>query len=138
MTRTFTGGCLCGSVRYVCSGEPVRTYFCHCLDCQKESGSAFIVELSMPRAAVTLTGVVTRYSRLGDSGQSVYRNSCRHCGSMVLTEYDSDPGLVGIRAGGLDDAAWVKPTAHVYWRRKQPWLGLADDLPKHAGDFPPD
>jgi hypothetical protein len=137
MIRTFDGGCLCGAVRYTCTAEPLRAYFCHCLDCQKESGAAFATELSMRRADTQLTGATRRFSRKGDSGQAVHRNFCIRCGTVVLTEFDVDPDHVGIKAGTLDDASWVQPQFHVYIHRKQPWITLTDDLPRYAGDIPP-
>jgi hypothetical protein len=91
----------------------------------------------MRRADVRISGETRRFSRNGDSGNAVHRNFCVRCGTVVLTEFDAEPEAVGIKAGTLDDASWVRPEFHVYIHRKQPWLLLADDLPKYAGDVPP-
>ena len=135
VTPPFQGGCLCGSVRYRCAANPVYAYFCHCLDCQKESGSPFVTELFVPRSAVELTGKTSRYTRTGDSGKSVYRNFCSACGTVVLTEFDVEPDNVSVKACSLDDASWVKPNFHLYIARKQPWLKLNDGLRQFNGDF---
>jgi hypothetical protein len=54
------GGCLCGSVPYACTAEPVYAYFCRCLDCQKDSGSTFVTELHVPRSSIRMTGKTSR------------------------------------------------------------------------------
>ena len=135
MTPPFQGGCLCGSVRYVCAANPIYAYFCHCLDCQKESGSPFVTELYVPRSSVELTGKTSRYTRTGDSGKSVHRNFCSSCGTVVLTEFDVEPDNVSVKACSLDDPSWVTPNFHLYITRRQPWLKLNDGLPQFDGDF---
>jgi hypothetical protein len=135
VTPTLQGGCLCGSVRYSCAAKPVYAYFCHCLDCQKESGSPFVTELYVPRSSVVLTGKTSRYTRTGDSGKSVHRNFCSSCGTVVLTEFDVEPDNVSVKACSLDDPSWVTPNFHLYVRRKQPWLKLNDGLQQFDGDF---
>ena len=70
MATRFTGGCMCGAIRYECSGEPVATLNCHCRECQRLTGSAFVVELFVPRSAVTITGDAKYYDEIG-------RASCR-------------------------------------------------------------
>lgn len=70
----LAGGCLCGQVRYDCSGEPLMTAVCHCPDCQKQTGTAFSVVVGVPAAALGLHGEVTIYSTTGDSGARVHRH----------------------------------------------------------------
>jgi hypothetical protein len=135
MPTTFEGGCLCGSVRYVCTAKPVHTFFCHCLDCQKESGAPFVSEVYVPRSSVKITGTMSKYTRTGDSGRSVHRNFCRSCGSVILTEFEVDPASVCVKACSLDDASWLTPDFHLYITRKQPWLKLSDGLPQFDRDF---
>src|SRR5258708_11078857 len=103
VTPTYKGGCLCGSVRYVCTAKPVYAYFCHCLDCQTESGSPFVTEGYVPRSSVELTGKTTRYTRTADSGKSVRRNFCSACGTVVLTKLHMEPDDVSLPACSLPD-----------------------------------
>jgi hypothetical protein len=131
----FKGGCLCGAVRYIVVEKPIYTYFCHCLDCQKESGSPFVSEVHIPRSSIKISGNMTKYMRTGDSGKIVSRNFCSICGSVVLTEFETDPDRVSIKACGLDDASWLVPDFHIYIKRKQSWIKLNDGLPQHDGDF---
>src|SRR5882724_11370148 len=88
MNPPFEGGCLCGAVRYVLTATPHYVYFCHCRDCQRESGSPFVTDMNIDRAALRITVPLTRYTRTGDSGQWVHRNFCTVCGTTLLTEFD--------------------------------------------------
>ena len=128
------GGCLCGAVRYRLSAKPNFVYFCHCLDCQKESGSPFVTDMEIDRTAVTITGSLTRYTRTGDSGKSIHRNFCARCGTTVLTEFDVDPKHVSIKACSLDDPSGLRPDRHLYTVRMQPWVKLNDGLTRYEHD----
>jgi hypothetical protein len=134
MTQHFEGGCLCGSVRYVLTAPPNYVYFCHCRDCQRESGSPFVTDMNVDRASLRITGPLTRYSRTGDSGRSVHRNFCTACGTTLLTEFDVDPDHVSIKACSLDDPSWVKPDRHLFTSRTQPWLEIHDTRARYEHD----
>jgi hypothetical protein len=58
MKIPFTGGCMCGAIRYECSTEPLAMGICHCRDCQRATGSAFAAALMLPRNAVTIIRIV--------------------------------------------------------------------------------
>ena len=81
----LTGGCLCGSVRYASDAEPAFVGVCHCATCQKNTGSAFSLNLAMSTSAVTMTGdsLATYEDRTGASGQPFYRAFCSRCGSPI-------------------------------------------------------
>jgi hypothetical protein len=83
MAVPFSGGCICGAVRYECLAEPVVSGFCHCRDCQRETGSAFGTTLFVPRNAVTIVGEVKYYDGKGDSGNIVSRGFCPTCGARL-------------------------------------------------------
>jgi hypothetical protein len=131
----YSGGCLCGAVRYVCAAKPVHAFFCHCRDCQKETGGPFAAEIYVPAGSVNLEGRLSRYSRIGDSGKSVHRHFCARCGSVVLTTFESAPEHVCLKACSLDDPADLKPEFHLYVSSKQPWDVIRDELPQHPRDF---
>lgn len=135
MATPFEGGCLCGSVRYVCAAKPIHTFFCHCLDCQKESGAPFVAEVYVPRSSVQIIGRLNRHTRIGDSGKPVHRNFCSSCGTVILTEFEVEPTNVCIKACSLDDPSWLTPEFHLYITRKQPWLTVGDELPRYEKDF---
>lgn len=135
MTTPFEGGCACGAVRYTGNAKPELTFFCHCLACQRESGGPFSVELFMQRNAVTIDGPLSAYESLADSGNKVTRKACATCNSPIVLEMEGFPEHVCIKAGSLDDAAWLTPQAHIFTATKQPWVHISDELPQFEGDY---
>jgi hypothetical protein len=135
MRMPCRGGCLCGAARFVCVAEPVHTFFCHCLDCQKETGGPFAAEIYVPAAAVALEGVLLTYTRTGDSGKAVHRRFCGFCGTVVVTAFEAVPGHICLKAGCLDDPSELKPQFHLYVSSKQPWDLITDGLPQFDKDF---
>jgi hypothetical protein len=134
MDIQLEGGCLCGAVRYVLTARPNYVYFCHCRDCQRESGSPFVTDMHIDTVAVQIDGPLTRYTRTGDSGKSIHRNFCARCGTTPLTEFDVDPEHVSIKACSLDDPSWVKPDRHLFTSRTQPWVNVSDELIRYERD----
>ncbi|MBF2009498.1 GFA family protein [Chlorogloeopsis fritschii PCC 9212] len=131
MTIKFTGGCLCGAVRYECSAEPIAMGNCHCRDCQRATGTAYASGLLVPQSAVTITGEVKYYEVIGDSGNIVGRGFCPNCGSRLFSK-PPIPEFMGIMAGSLDDPSWFRPTMDIYTASAQPWDYMNPDLPKIA------
>ena len=122
------GGCLCGQVRYSANAEPVFVGVCHCKDCQKETGSAFMVAVAIPQAAVSVQGPAKTYATKADSGKSNVRRLCPNCGSTILSQPEGLPGVSVIRAGTLDDTSWVKPGMEIYCDSKQSWVQLGGGI----------
>jgi len=131
MATKFTGGCLCGAVRYECSAEPIAMGNCHCRDCQRATGSAYASGLLVLQSAVTITGDVKYYEVIGDSGNLIGRGFCPNCGSLLFSK-PPIPELMGILAGSLDDPSWFQPTMDFYTASAQPWDYMNPDLPKFA------
>jgi hypothetical protein len=122
-----SGGCLCGSVRYAFEGRPKFTGVCHCAHCQKQSGSAFSVNLGVSEAKLTVMGEVAEYHDAAESGATLFRRFCARCGSPLFSVSSSAPGLVYIKAGTLDDTSTVQPGMHVWTASKQAWVGIEAD-----------
>lgn len=118
----MTGGCLCGRVRYIATGEPAFGGICHCRNCQRYTGSAFETVIEFPAASVSVQGDLKTYNDIGDSGQPVDRRFCANCGSGVIAEVDVMPGPTMLLAGTLDDPTAFTPTMDVYWSSAQPWI----------------
>jgi hypothetical protein len=135
MKLPFTGGCMCGEIRYECSAEPIMMGNCHCRDCQRATGTAFAAAILVLRDAVTITGEVKYYDVTGDSGRIVSRGFCPNCGSRLFSK-PPIPELMGIMAGSLDDPSWFQPRMDIYTASAQPWDCMNPDLPKFA-KFPP-
>lgn len=131
----FTGGCLCGAVRYACSGEPAMAGHCHCEDCRRSSGSGHSSHLAVPEASVRLDGEVKGYARAADSGRMVTRYFCPTCGAALYSTNDGMPGMMFLRASSLDDLEVFKPQMHVYASRAASWDHRTEGLP--VFDFMP-
>src|SRR5277367_3683739 len=97
---TRQAACSCGQLRLTCEGEPVRISMCHCLECQRRTGSAFGYQAGYPRAQVThIEGLATRFTRAGDSGNLVTFSFCPKCGSTVYWEPHEMPDTVRVAIG---------------------------------------
>ncbi len=118
----FTGGCLCGRVRYFASADPVLSGICHCRNCQHYTGSAFETVMAFPAASLVIEGELKTYKDTGDSGKDVFRRFCPNCGSGIVAEVEIMPGLAFILVGSLDDASSFKPTMELYCDSAQPWV----------------
>ena len=123
----LSGGCPCEAVRFEVIAMPLLVYACHCMECQRWSGSAF--SMSMPVASKSfrvVRGQAQPWRRIGASGvQSTYW-FCSDCGGRVYGERDARPDLIAIRAGTLDDTSWLRPIAHVYMRSAQSCVQIPD------------
>jgi hypothetical protein len=131
MTR-FTGGCMCGDVRYECAAAPIAMGNCHCRDCQRATGSAFAAAVLVPTSSVN-TGEVKYYEVTGDSGGIVRRGLCSNCGARLFGKAAASPDLISIMAGSLDDSSWFRLQADIYTANAQSWDHMNPDLPKFRG-----
>lgn len=137
MKVPFTGGCMCGAVRYECAAEPLAMGNCHCRDCQQATGTAFAAAVVVPREAVIITGEVKYFEVTGESGQPIRRGFCPNCGSRLFG-MRANADFLSIMAGSLDDPSEFRPAMDVYVASAQPWDYLNPDLPKIPRFLPPD
>ena len=119
--------CRCGQLTATATGDPVRISVCHCLDCQKRSGSAFAAQVRFPATQVTIAGEVKTFAATGDNGTAHF-HFCPDCGSTVYYENDSLPDTVAIALGAFDDPYFVTPTVSVWEERQHIWLEIAGDI----------
>jgi hypothetical protein len=125
------GGCACGAIRYKLTAAPLIVHACHCRDCQRLTGSAFVVNLWMEKRSVEASGAVPKSFRLAaGSGQHHDVFFCSACGTYVWSRYHGAPGdFLFVRAGTLDTPEAVRPDVHIFTRSKLPWLNLPEDVP---------
>jgi hypothetical protein len=132
------GGCRCGAVRYVLALDQLpRTYACHCLDCQTWSGSAFSQQTFAPEAALIVTGPLVIYEFITPSGKVSTQRMCGTCHTRIFNSNSARPGVVIVRAGTLDRSDELQTVAHIWVKRKQPWLHLPADVPSWPEGAPP-
>ncbi len=132
-----TGGCLCGAVRYEIDGEPIFSGHCHCVDCQKVTGTGHISVVAVPSSALKVTGETTSYAVTADSGQPYIRHFCPKCGSVVYGAPTSMPGVNTVPAGTLDDTTLFVPQMVVYTKSRPAWDKIDSGLPEFETMPPP-
>ena len=111
-----------------CSGEPVRISLCHCLECQKRTGSVFAAQARFARASVSVEGEAARWSRQGDSGGTATFRFCPTCGSTVYWDLDAAPDFIIVATGAFADPGFPPPQVSVYEERQHPWALAAGRL----------
>jgi hypothetical protein len=124
------GGCACGEVRYRLTSAPMFNHCCHCLDCQRQTGSAFVLNALIETDRIKiLAGAPEPTEMPTDSGRphDVWR--CRKCLTALWSDYGRRPALRFVRIGTLDAPSALKPDVHIFTRSKQPWVGLPADTP---------
>ncbi len=133
----YTGGCLCGSVRYVASAAPLATRICWCRDCQYLAAGGGTVNVCFARENFTVTGALSDYASHAASGNAMHRCFCPRCGTPMFSEAESRPHLIFVRAGTLDDPEWARPS-QVIWRASAPsWAHIDAQHPNLDGQPPP-
>jgi hypothetical protein len=124
-----TGGCACGAVRYRLVSEPLIVHCCHCLNCQRQSGGAFAINLLLEADRVELTAELPKpvdVPRDDGPAQTIHR--CPRCEVAVFSTY-TNPSIWFVRGGTLDDPSTVEPDVHIYTRSKLPWVTLPEAVP---------
>ena len=132
--RNRTASCRCGQLRATATGEPVRVSACHCLDCQKRTGSAFAVQARWPADQVIIEGASKGWVQTADSGNRITFNSCPVCAATVHYTIDGKfDGLLAIPLGAFDDPYFAAPAFSVWEERKHPWVEIRGDDVEHSG-----
>ncbi len=140
----ITGGCYCGAIRYECDQPPVEPGICHCRECQRWTGSAFLAVAGFPQSGFRYT---RGNPRLNQSSSLVDRYFCADCGSSLHCRYlislgDADltanPDYLLVSVGTLDDPGMAKMEYHYGVESQLPWVHFDDDLPRTRCDEAPE
>ncbi len=126
--RVISGGCQCGAVRYELHGESKMLYACHCTDCQKQSSSAFGMSLIVAPENLRFVSGRDRlraWDTRGGDGDIKRCHFCADCGTRIYHGSDRPEDEISIKAGSLDDTAWLQPVAQIWLRSAQPWTARA-------------
>ncbi|MGD0142067.1 MAG: GFA family protein [Rhizomicrobium sp.] len=130
MSTELEGGCACGALRYRLKSAPMFVHCCHCHDCQRQTGTAFVLNALIEADRVEiLSGETIPISMPTDSGKPhiVYR--CPKCLAAVWSEYGGRKLDRFVRVGTLDDPSQMPPDVHIFTRSKLPWVALPDGVP---------
>ncbi len=130
-TETFEGGCTCRHLRYRMESEPMIVHCCHCRWCQRETGSAFVINAMIESERLKVIDgepeLITIPSESG-KGQRVAR--CPHCKIALWSHYAGLGDLASfVRVGTLDNPDHFPPDVHVFTESKQPWVSLPGGVP---------
>jgi hypothetical protein len=123
------GGCSCGKVRYRLASAPLFVHCCHCLNCQRQTGSAFVINLLIEADRVELLAGEPQpvdVKRDDGSVQRIYR--CPTCEVAVYSQYTS-PAFLFVRAGTLDEPREITPDVHIFTKSKVDWVVLPKAVP---------
>jgi hypothetical protein len=129
---SYTGGCLCGQIRYRVSSAPGPSRVCWCKDCQKISSNG-TVNAIFPTASIEISGTPSRYEKVADSGNTVTRRFCANCGTQLFSDSTGRPGLTVIRVGTLDDPSSIHPKTNIWSASAPSWACLDRSLETLAG-----
>jgi hypothetical protein len=134
LTLPMRGKCYCGTVTYKMEADPIFVNCCHCRDCQTLSGSAFAVNIMIEAENIQVSSstkpITKSDGRAGREAQDAKSMHCPTCGTMLFATHSSfGDNLVFVRAGTLEEADKITPTAHFFTRSKHPWVILPEGVP---------
>ena len=127
---SLDGGCACGQMRYRLSSKPMFVHCCHCRDCQRQTGSAFVLNALIETERVTiLSGATEAIQVPTESGRPHVIHRCEACKIAIWSHYGGVQPLSFVRVGTLDEPTALPPNVHIYTRSKLPWVTLPADVP---------
>jgi hypothetical protein len=119
---TRTASCSCGQLTATTSADPIRISVCHCLDCQRRSGSVFATQARFPASSVTIAGTSNTFVRVGERRTTFH--FCPNCGSTVYYVSDHANDVIAIAIGAFADPSFPSPTVSVFEERKHRWFEM--------------
>jgi hypothetical protein len=117
--------CSCGSLRLSAEGQPQAVVACHCIDCQRRTGSVFGVGAYYPKEQVQISGEARSFVRPTDAGHEFTTNFCPNCGSSVYWASGKNPGLIGVAVGAFADRSFPAPVRSVWEQSMHPWATVS-------------
>lgn len=123
-----TASCSCGQLQAQVSGEPVRVSVCHCLACQRRTGSVFGAQARFPLEAINVAGTSAEYVRVGDEGSRATFRFCPKCGATVYYTLEGLPEAVAIPVGAFADPSFPAPSFSIYEDRMHSWVSMPSGI----------
>lgn len=128
-TTNYLGGGSCRNLRYQINADPLIVHACHCRQCQRVTGSAFVLNALIEKVQVELlSGDITEFHFPGTHHTSYF---CRDCATYIWSEYKSGrfDDCWFMRVGSLDEPDRLPPNVHIFIESKQPWVVIPDNAP---------
>ena len=124
-----SGGCLCGAIKYEFDkSNLISAHHCHCIDCQKSTGSGKSTIIMLPAQAILMDGELKFYTSTTSSGRNMSRGFCEECGSPVLSFIKEMQEVNFLKAGSLDDSSWLKIDSNFYSSSAHSWSPIDEDI----------
>jgi hypothetical protein len=123
-----TASCTCGQLTATTSADPVRVSVCHCLACQRRTGSVFGAQARFPANSVTISGTSRKFLRVGDEGGRAIFNFCPSCGATVYYTIEGGAEYIAIPVGAFAEPSFPAPTISVYEERMHTWVQMPEDI----------
>ena len=130
---TRRAACSCGQLHLSIEGDPARISMCHCLACQRGTGSVFAA-LASYNAPYTVSGNATEYARTGDQGARFIFRFCPICGTSLFHTEEGVNESVSVAVGAFADPEFPPPQVSVYDNRRHPWVVLPEGITRFATD----
>jgi hypothetical protein len=127
-----TAACSCGQLQAQVTSNPVRISVCHCLACQRRTGSVFGAQARFSSSAVSISGTSNEFVRVGDEGSRITFRFCPKCGSTVYYTAEGLEGFIAIPVGAFADPKFPAPAVSVYEERMHCWITMPPDI-EHMG-----
>jgi len=135
---TIKGGCLCGALRYEIAAEkPLGVRVCWCRVCQYLGAGSGTVNAVFEKSAITISGETRDYVSTADSGSTMHRRHCPHCGTPVFSEAEPRPHILIVRAGTLDDPDIARPGLTIWAAAAPSWACFDPTIERVDGQAPP-
>jgi len=134
---TRQAACHCGQLQLEVEGEPFAVSICHCLACQRRTGSAFGMQAGYTQEQVKVAGRFSDYTRISDEADRKAHvfHFCPDCGSQVFYTEPEEPDLVVVSVGSFADPSFPWPTQSGYDSRRHPWVRLPDSVSLYAPEL---
>lgn len=129
--------CSCGSLRAEANGQPTLVHVCNCTECQRRTGSVFLVNSFFPKSEVHTHGPSKVYVRDGQEGRKLRLHFCPECGSTVYGESDARPGMIAISVGAFADPNFPAPMRSIWEAAQHSWVAFNPDI-RHFAHAPDD
>jgi len=126
--------CSCGQLRLKAAGDPIVVSLCHCLACQRRTGSAFGIQAAFTSDQIDVVGRYSDYLRISDEADRKEHlfHFCPDCGGTVFYTEPTEPDLVVVAVGAFADPSFPPPTQSIYESRRHPWLAVPASIERYG------
>ena len=132
-----SGGCLCGKISYQFNkSEAISAHHCHCLDCQKSTGSGKATILLVPDSSLEIDGNLKFFTVQGSGGSHISRGFCENCGSPLISFVEENADIKFIKVGSINDSSWVNADSNFWSSTSNKWSPVDETI--HSFSHNPD